>query len=584
MDEVCGILDRQSGDQAEPTATKKEKGENLARAGLELNSDTIRIVPLGGLGEIGMNCLAIEQRDGIVVIDCGIGFSENDLGIDVIHPDFDWIFERASRVHGVFLTHGHEDHIGGLPYLLGELDVPVWGPPHALGLVRRRLAEHDFSPGDVELREAVAGRTYEVGPFAIEPVRVAHSIVEASALHLTTAAGAIVHTGDFNMDPDPPDGEPTDEARLAALGDAGVSLILSDSTNVDVAERPGSERGVAAAVERIVERATGRVVIALFASNVQRLITFGEMAVRLGRKLCLLGRSLEAHAGVARDIRRVRWPSDLVVSPDQAKKLPRDQLIVLAGGTQAEHGSSMRRLSLGSHPELKLEPGDTAIFSSRAIPGNERVVFGMMNDLLRLGVVVHSRATDPEIHTSGHPGRTELEHMLALVRPRCFLPLHGTLHHLQRHAELASRLGIERTTVVENGTPVLCDGHTLVRETPVRHGKVMVAKGGETLSDEALRGRAELGRSGIVVVALGVEPARSEPNSVRVVARGVPAVTGSESAVRKLELEALRAVSSFREGRGVSIEEFVRRAIRRAVEDLSGTRPVVEVSILVAVP
>lgn len=244
----------------------------------------------------------------------------------------------------------------------------------------------------------------------------------------------------------------------------------------------------------------------------------------------------------------------------------------------------MRRLSLGAHPELRLEPGDTAVFSSRAIPGNERVVFTMMNDLLRRGVHVHSRATDPDVHTSGHPGRTELERMLALVRPRCFVPVHGTLHHLMRHAALAGELGIERTAVVENGTPVVCDGSSLVREPSVRHGKVVVAKGGEPLSDEALRGRAELGRSGIVVVALGFDAAGAEPSSVRVVARGVPAVTGSDAALRRLELEAVRAASTFREGRGLSLEEFVRRAVRRAVEELSGTRPVVEIAVSAAPP
>jgi len=546
---------------------------------LELASGAIRLVPLGGLGEIGMNCLAVEQRDGIVIIDCGVAFPDNDLGVDVIHPDFGWVLERAARVHGIFLTHGHEDHIGAMPYLLAELETPVWGPPHALGLVRRRLAEHDFSPGEIDLREAVAGKTYQVGPFAIEPVRVAHSIVEASALCLSTAAGTVVHTGDFNLDPDPPDGEPTDEARLGSIGDAGVALLLSDSTNVDVPDRPGSEREVAAAVERLAEKATGRIVVALFASNVQRLITFGEMAERLGRKLCLLGRSLEAHAEVARDIRRVVWRSDLVVSPEQAHKMPRERVLVLAGGTQAEHGSAMRRLSLGTHPVLRLDEGDTVIFSSRAIPGNERAVFGMMNDLLRQGVRVHSRATDPALHTSGHPGRSELERMLALVRPRCFVPLHGTLHHLLRHAELARGLGIEHAVVVEDGTPVVCDGKTLRTEPSVRHGKVNVAKGGEPLSDEALRGRAELGRAGIVVVALTHDAQGREPTSARVVARGVPAVTGVDGAVRRIEQEALRAAASFREGRGLAVEEFVRRAVRRAVEDLSGTRPVVEIAI-----
>ena len=546
---------------------------------MELASNCIRLVPLGGLGEIGMNCLAVEQRDGIVIIDCGVGFPDNDLGVDIIHPDFRWLVERASRVCGVFLTHGHEDHIGALPYLLSEIETPVWGPPHALGLVQRRLAEHDFAPNEVDLRIATAGARYDVGPFGIEPVRVAHSIVEASALCLSTAAGTLLHTGDFNLDPDPPDGEPTDEARLAAIGDAGVALLLSDSTNVDIAERLGSERGVAEAVERLVEKAAGRVVVALFASNVQRLITFGEMARRFDRKLCLLGRSLDAHATVARDIRRVVWPSDLVVSPEEAMRMPRERVLVLAGGTQAEHGSAMRRISLGSHPIVRLSEGDTVIFSSRAIPGNERAVYAMMNDLLRLGVRVHSRATDPEVHTSGHPGRSELKRMIELVRPRCFLPVHGTLHHLERHAALATSLGISEAIVVENGTPVVCDGRSLRADGRVSHGKISVAKGGEPLSEEALRGRAELGRSGIVVVALVLDDVQGDRAAVRIVARGVPAVTGDGDAVRRLEQEAARAVGSFREGRGVSLEEFVRRAVRRAAEDLSGTRPIVEVLI-----
>jgi ribonuclease J len=236
------------------------------------------------------------------------------------------------------------------------------------------------------------------------------------------------------------------------------------------------------------------------------------------------------------------------------------------------------------HPALRLEEGDTAIFSSRAIPGNERAVFGMMNDLLRLGVHVHSRQTDPSLHTSGHPGRTELERMLTWIRPRCFMPVHGTLHHLLRHAELAKSLGVETCAVVEDGTPVVCDGRTLVTEPAVRHGKVSIAKGGERLTDEALRGRAELGRAGVVVVALAIDPAYGTPSSVRAVVRGVPGVSGSDGALVRLEREALRAAASFHEGRGVELEEFVRRAVRRSVEDLSGTRPVIEIAITRASP
>jgi ribonuclease J len=254
-------------------------------------------------------------------------------------------------------------------------------------------------------------------------------------------------------------------------------------------------------------------------------------------------------------------------------------VLVLAGGTQAEHGSAMRRLSLGTHSALRLVRGDTAVFSSRAIPGNERVVSAMMNDLLRLGVEVHSRATDPALHTSGHPGRTELERMLTLVRPRCFVPLHGTLHHLLRHAELAREFGIEECAVVEDGTPLVCDGKKLVTEPVVRHGKIMIAKGGEPLSDETLRGRAELGRSGVVMVALGFDGVPGAKASARVTARGVPAVSGDDAALRGLEHEAVRAAAAFREGGALGVEELVRRAVRRAAEELSGTRPIVEIAI-----
>src|SRR5690242_3527954 len=315
-----------------------------------------------------MNCLAIEQGGDILVVDCGIRFPRDDVGVDVVHPDFTWLVERADRVRGVFITHGHEDHIGGLPYLLKAVDVPVWGPPHVLGLVRHRLLEHGVDPEDYDLRVAHACGSYSVGSFDVEPVRVAHSIVEASALRIATRAGVVLHTGDFNLDPDPPDGEPTDEARLAAIGREGVALLLSDSTNVDVPGPGGSERAVGAALESIIEGASGRVFIALFASNIQRLMLIGDAARRQGRRICVLGRSLSTQIQVATDIGRLKWPSDLLTSVEDAKNgRPRD-VIVLAGGTQGERGSAMARLAAGTHPDLAIEPEDTVVFSSRTIP------------------------------------------------------------------------------------------------------------------------------------------------------------------------------------------------------------------------
>lgn len=542
----------------------------------ELGPREIRLVPLGGLGEIGMNCMALEQAGGIVVLDCGVSFPDGDLGVDVVHPSFRWLVERRDRVRGVFLTHGHEDHVGALPYLLEELDVPVWGPPHALGMARRRLGEHDYGPGDLDLRVARPREVHEVGPFSIEPVRVAHSIVEASALRIRTAVGTVLHTGDFNFDPEPPDGEPTDDARLAAIGDEGVALLLSDSTNIDVPERKGSELEVADSVERLVRDAPQAVVVALFASNVQRLITFGAIAQRHRRQICVLGRSLENQVELATQIGRLHWPSNLMVSPEQAADMDGRDLLVLAGGTQAEPRSALRRLASGEHPLFRLRKGDTVILSSRIIPGNERPVFAMQNDLLRLGVTLHTRLSEPGVHTSGHAGRSEQRRMLELVRPRCFLPVHGTLHHLLRHAELAREAGVAETIVVENGTPVVCDGERLRAEAPVPHGTVAIAVGGETASEETLRERAELGRNGVVMVALALDR-RGRGISTSVRARGVPAL--DDAGRRALEREAARALESHREGRGLTRDELVRRVVRRKVEELTGARPPVEVLV-----
>ena len=527
-----------------------------------------------------MNCFALEQEGGIVVVDCGAAFADDDVGIDVWHPDFSWLLSQRERVRGIFLTHGHEDHVGALPYLLSDLALPVWGPPHALEMAKRRLFEHHFSASELDLREAQPGREYEVGPFRIEPVRVAHSIVEASALHISTAVGSILHTGDFNFDPDPPDGEPTDEARLLELGDRGISLLLSDSTNIDVPVRGGSERGVGEALEELVRSAPARVVIAMFASNIQRLILLGEIAQRTGRKLCLLGRSLETQSIVARQIGRLSWPSDLVVPADQAAKVARDGLLVLAGGTQAERNSALKRLSTGQHPRLALAEGDTVIFSSRFIPGNDRPVFAMMNDLLRAGIIVKTRFTDPGVHTSGHAGRSEQSRMIELCRPQCFLPVHGTLHHLRRHEELARDLGVAETTVVENGTPVVCDGRRLWKDERVPHGRVAIAVGGEALSSETHQRRLELGRLGIAYVSLAIDQAHKlrAPPAVRT--RGVPLVDHDSLALSAISSEIARAVESFHDGRGLAFAEFVRRAARRKIEDLSGTRPIVEVETL----
>lgn len=544
-----------------------------------LNPDAVRIVPLGGLGEIGMNCLALEQPEGIVVIDCGVEFPFSDLGVDVMHPDFSYLLEARDKVCGLFVTHGHEDHIGAIPYLLRELRVPIWGPAHALGLIRRRLREHELDRERIEMTLAEPGHTYQVGPFSIEPVRMSHSIVEASALSVKTAAGTLVHSGDFNLDADPPDGEPTDQARLRELGQQGVRLLLSDSTNVDVEVRPGSERGVGAALGRLIAGSPARVVVVLFSSNVQRLLLLGQIAQKSGRKLCLLGRSLRTHVEVAQDIGRLDWPSDLVVPVEVAADLPRDQVLVLAGGSQAEERSAMRRVSRGAFPALKLEAEDSVVFSSRVIPGNDRPVFAMMGDLLRQGIDVHSRASDPEVHTSGHAGRSEQSRLIEWLRPAAFLPVHGTLHHLRRHAELARELGVAQTLVVENGKSVICDRNSLSVGSSVPHGKVSIAVGGEAFDEEELKKRAELGRSGLAMVSLAIDSTGKLSGFPRVSTRGVPFFDDDPGEYRSLAQEAVRAARRARKQDG-DMRQEVQRAVRSRIEAECGCRPVVEVHVL----
>ena len=360
-----------------------------------LEPAAVRFVPLGGLGEIGMNCLALEQGDDLMVIDCGTSFPSEDVGVDVVIPDFSYLLERKALLRGVFLTHGHDDHIGALPFLLRQMRVPVWGPPHALALVKRRMEDHGMKPNGFDLRPTTPRSSYVVGSFVVEPVRVSHSIIEATALKVETAAGTVVHSGDFKFDAEPPDGEPTDEARLDEIGRAGVGLLLSDSTNVDSAEPTSSEQVVGVSLERLIQNASGRVFVVLFASNVQRLILIGAIARATRRKVCLLGRSLVNHVEVALEIGRLDWPSDLRVSPEEARTMRPGEVLVLAGGSQGERQSAMARLAAGMHQELSLEPGDTVIFSSRVIPGNDRAVLRVMNDVIRRGAQLHTYRTDP---------------------------------------------------------------------------------------------------------------------------------------------------------------------------------------------
>lgn len=541
----------------------------------------LRLVPLGGLGEVGMNCLALEQDDGIVLIDCGVTFPSTDLGVDIFHPRFDYLNARSDRVLGVVLTHGHEDHIGALPYLLGALDVPVYGPPHAIELTKIRLAEHGFDAGEIDLIQTRVGRPFDIGSFNIEPIRVTHSIADATALAIRTAAGMIVHTGDFKLDPTPPDGEVTDEDRFSSLGDEGVRLLLSDSTNVDSPGTSTSEANVGRSLGALVASARARVIIGVFASNIQRLRMLGEIAIATGRRICLLGRSVGNHVRIAQALGRLNWPSDLLMPQEMAAAMPRERVLVIAGGTQAEKMSTLTRLGQGTHPALRLDEGDLVILSSRIIPGNDRPVFDMMGDFLRLGVKLVTRITDPTVHASGHAYRSEQLRMIELTRPRAFVPVHGTLHHLVRHADLARDAGVAEILVAENGESFdLTAGSVPVKGARVPVGRVAAANG-DTISDEVLRERAQLGRSGIVLVSAVVDRRGALVGSPEIISRGVVDASFA-SALRQASAAAARAITEADpriRTQDEALRDAMRIATRRAIESHTGRRPLVMVTL-----
>lgn len=533
---------------------------------------TVRFIPLGGLGEVGLNCFALEQGNDIIVVDCGVTFPFLDHGVDVIHPRFDYLIEHRDRLRGVVITHGHEDHIGALPYLLDALDVPVFAPAHAMELIRHRLHDQEFDLEGIELRLITPRVPFAVGSFQIEALRVTHSITEATALAITTHAGVVVHTGDFKLDPAPLDGELTDVARLRELGEAGVRLLLSDSTNVESRGHTASETSVGRAVDDLVGKSAGRVIVGMFPSNVQRLLGIVASAEKHDRKICLLGRSMSTHVGAAERVGKMTIPRERMVLPEHASSVPRDKLLVLSTGTQAEPPAALSRLATGTHPKLRLERGDKVILSSRIIPGNDRPVFDMMSNLMKIGVDLHTRGSDPEIHTSGHAHRDELAEMIAMLRPRAFVPVHGTLYHLTRHAELARSMNVAEVLVAENGDVVAFDGET----APHKSARCVTGRVStfafDALPEEVLRERATLGRHGIavVVVGLGMDGAITYPP--RLLSSGVLGPLSLD--VHAIaERAALRSAKDNPGRAKRDVAEAIRIAARRAIEGETGQRP-----------
>jgi ribonuclease J len=530
-----------------------------------------------------MNALVLEQGGESIVIDCGVTFDDRGIGVDVIHPDFSAL--ENSRVRGVVLTHGHEDHIGALPYFLRRFDVPVWGPPYALGLVRERLAEHEVL-GWAKLFPTAPRTPFEAGPFRIEPVRVTHSIADSTALIIGTAAGTIVHTGDFKFDEDPVDGEAFDVERLRAAGDQGVALLLSDSTNVDArGDAAGDERGVGQVLSGIVASAEGAVVVAMFASNVHRLKMLGEIARATNRRIVALGRSVQTHARVAHATGYLDWPGEITWPADRARELPRDRILGIATGTQAEARAALARLAHGEHPSIDLAPGDTVILSSRVIPGHEPEVYALMGDLLRKGVHLRSWISDRGVHVSGHAHSAEQRRMIELVRPRAFVPVHGTLHHLHRHAELARGCGVPGVTILEDGDVGVLDEHGLRKSGRVPSGRVHVWAG-RTVRPSVLKERQAIAQDGVAMAVVTVDGRGALIGDVLIDTLGVLDATVASGLLIGAQRDARDALHDLprsapeRASNEGAIAEAVRLAIRRSFARALGFKPVTVVRVV----
>ncbi|HET9100848.1 MAG TPA: ribonuclease J, partial [Acidobacteriaceae bacterium] len=408
-----------------------------------MTDNSLQIIPLGGLGEFGKNCMALRWQDDIFVIDAGLMFPDEELlGVDVVVPDITYLVENRKRVRGIVLTHGHEDHIGGLPWILSELQVPVYGTEFTLAYVEGKLEEHNLLD-ETEMIEMIPGEPFSLGIFKITPVRVTHSLVDCVALAIETPAGVVIHTGDFKIDLTPPDGRPFDLHAFAEYGNKGVLALLQDSTNVDRRGHTPSERAVQPALDEVFARTKKRLFFSCFSSSIHRLRIASDLATAHGRKVAILGRSMQNSFEIAQDFNYLEVPDNQLIAPGQVKDYPAEKVCVFISGTQGEPMSALTRAAVDNHRQIKIEPGDTVVLSSRVIPGNEKSIFRMIDHLHRRDAhVVYDDGNAGLIHVSGHASQDELRLILHLLKPKFFIPIHGDYRHLKLHAEMAAELGV----------------------------------------------------------------------------------------------------------------------------------------------
>jgi ribonuclease J len=543
--------------------------------------DMLKIIPLGGLGEFGLNMMLIEYGDAAIAVDCGLMFPSADLlGIDLVIPDVSYLLERRDKLKAVVLTHAHEDHVGALPYILEHFDVPIFGTRLTLGLLANKLREHDLED-TVDVREITAGVPWDIAPFRIEGIRVTHSLVDCLALAIETPIGTVIHTGDFKIDNTPMEGEMFDFQRFAAYGEKGVLLLLSDSTNVERSGHTPSEREVGSNLEQIIRSSSGKVLVSTFSSSIPRIQQVVEISGRCERRVVLSGRSMIRNSQVAAELGYLQLPRNVMIESEHWEDLPADRLTLLTTGSQGEPLSVLHRVALNDHKTIKIERGDTVILSSKFIPGNEKTIGNLINHLYRRGAEVHYEKVS-EIHVSGHASQEELKIMLQLTRPRYFVPIHGEYRHLVRHRRLAQEVGIPEANcfILEDGDVLELTANSAQRTNPVQVGKVFVdGKGVGDVGDIVIRDRRHLSEDGMVLAVMAIHQQSGEiVAGPDLVSRGFMSTEESEEVLehaKKVVLETLNGMNRETRTDPAELKEEVRKALRRFFRKKLERRPVV---------
>ncbi len=549
----------------------------------------LHIVPLGGLGEFGMNCMAVRWGDDIMVIDAGLMFPESELlGVDIVVPDITYLMEHREKVRGIVLTHGHEDHIGGLPWVLSELNVPVYGTEFTLALVENKLEEHQLLD-DADLREIQAGKRFQLGPFTVNPIQVTHSLVDCVALAIHTPLGVVIHTGDFKVDPTPTDNRLFDLHTFAEYGKSGeVLVLLQDSTNAERRGYTPSERAVRGRFDEIFARAEQRLFISCFSSSIHRIKLAVEMAREYRRKVALVGRSITESTEIAQDLGYLDIPEGTMIHPGQIKEYSPNQVCVLISGTQGEPMSALSRAAVDNHKHAKIEQGDTVVLSSRIIPGNEKSIYRMIDHLYRREAdVIYDDGSQPPVHVSGHASQDELKLIMNLVKPKFFIPIHGEYRQLRVHADMARSMhgSVGQVLMMESGDVMEFDELGARRADKVAVGRICIDSGSrsDVVEDLVIKDRRHLSEDGFVLPIIAINKLTGTVESIpEIVMRGFAA--GSEDGflqeARKLVTNTLDNSTAEEKADYGVIKEKIRTDLKRFIAKTTQRRPLIMPVIL----